>query len=482
MYRATAEKISGIFVYAGGKWLRCIGNKRVSVGDLIWTDGRCIYGNKLEAQQPLVITAPQEDEEGIPILTAGGTLYTFQKNKLKRVAKIKSESGKINLYKDVAGELEFVNEMPDTDKWTGFSLMINDYRKTAFLYDKGTHFKSFFYGTTPILGTERDFYTDTKLIASNIDKSGNRFDMVIRYKNEWIENDGKRHKEIQVNAVEILRNGKIVKSVDVQRIADEILNACPDAEQVWEFEPFNAYWLTFDYEISNGAFIEDEQTWCFWIFGTCTKATEFNDDPDEFEMNKWHKLSNFESNHLKRIYLIKPDGYSVVAETSCRYEWGHSPDTPVPTNIIKNSYSVTFPIQDGYYCVAKNWQDGKDIFSDDGGDTTIPYRNIAHVTFHSPRNEELFTGTFLMPISFPFCRVKGKYLLSVNSSVFTDDIDKDEVDGVRVFNSGLYFGSETQLENISPGTILINQRLRPMKKIRGWQNRIKLIELNQHEI
>ena len=485
MYRARAEAVSGTRVYADGKWLRCIGNKCVSVGEYIWTDGRCVYGHEQEAQQPKVITVPQEDE-GIPIILEN-ELYTFEKNRLKRVAKICFEDGKVNFYKDVAGELKFVDTMPDTDKWSDFSLMINDNKQTAFLYDEGTHFKSCFYGRTPINGAERDFYTDTKLIASNIDKAGNRIDMVIRYQSEWIENDGDREKEIQETAVEILKNGQVVKSVNLQSIFNETENACPDAEPVWEPEPFNAYWVALEHTTGGGAFIEDEKNWCFWILGACTKETTFNDDPPvESEITGWQSISHFSHNHLKRIYLVKPEGHSVVSETISRYEYDASPGVGmgVPTSTEKKSYSVTFPIQDRYYCTAKNWMDYKDIFSngEEDTDTTTPFRNIAHITFHTPSGEELFTGTFLMPISFPFCRVKWKYLLGVNSTVFQEGIDKDEVNDVPVFNCGLYLGEKTKWKNIFPNTSLLNQRLRPMKKIRGWQNRIQLIELDQEEI
>ena len=52
MYRVRAEKVSGNRVFAKGVWLTCIGNKPVSVGDLIYTDGRCVYGFYQESQQP----------------------------------------------------------------------------------------------------------------------------------------------------------------------------------------------------------------------------------------------------------------------------------------------------------------------------------------------------------------------------------------------------------------------------------------------
>lgn len=481
MYRARADAVSGTKVFADGKWLQCIGNKNVSVGEYIWTDGRCVYGHFQESEQPQVITAPQE--EGIPIIL-GNELYTFEKNRLKRVAKISFDGDKVNFYKDVAGKLIFVDTMPDTDKWTDFSLMINDHKQNAFLYDAGTHYKAGFYNSTNWSNAENNFYTDTKLIASNIDKAGNRFDMVIRYKSEWIEDDGEREKEIQETSVKILKNGQVVKSVDLQSIFNETENACPDAEQVWEPESFNAYWLTIEHTIGGGAFIEDEKNWCFWILGACTKETRFNDDPHvDSEITGWHAFSLFDRNHLKRIYLVKPAGHSVASETIRRFEKDRDIGMAVPTNTEKKSYSVTFPIQDRHYCTADNWQDYRDLSNDEEDtDTTTPFRNIAHITFHTPRGEELFTGTFLMPISFPFCRVKRKYLLGVSSEVFPDDIDEDEVSGVPVFNIGLYLGAGTQWENISPGKVLLNQRLRPMKKIRGWQNRIQLIELDQDEI
>ena len=65
MYRAKVEQISGSKVRAGGKWLTCIGNKNVRIGDLIYTDGRCVYGYDKESAALLVIT-PQKDDLVIP--------------------------------------------------------------------------------------------------------------------------------------------------------------------------------------------------------------------------------------------------------------------------------------------------------------------------------------------------------------------------------------------------------------------------------
>lgn len=78
MYRAVAEAVSGLRVFANGKWLTCIGNKNVRVGDRIWTDGRCVYGFFKESQNPIVITTPKKaDDWGIPIMLKSGQSYTF---------------------------------------------------------------------------------------------------------------------------------------------------------------------------------------------------------------------------------------------------------------------------------------------------------------------------------------------------------------------------------------------------------------------
>ena len=82
MYRVRAEKVSGKKVLAKGKWLICIGNKPVSVGDLIYTDGSCVYGFYQEAQQPPVIVS-STTISGIPIITSetyNKRIYCLYKN------------------------------------------------------------------------------------------------------------------------------------------------------------------------------------------------------------------------------------------------------------------------------------------------------------------------------------------------------------------------------------------------------------------
>ena len=67
MYRARIDAVNGLRVLADGKWLICIGNAPVKVGDRVWTDGRCIYGNHRVSQQPFV-PVPIKDDLVIPIM------------------------------------------------------------------------------------------------------------------------------------------------------------------------------------------------------------------------------------------------------------------------------------------------------------------------------------------------------------------------------------------------------------------------------
>ena len=79
MYRARADSVQGRYVFSNGKRLVCIGNAAVSSGDLVWTDGRCVYGHH-RTGGAAVITAVMEEEKkpGIPILLGQQTLYSYE--------------------------------------------------------------------------------------------------------------------------------------------------------------------------------------------------------------------------------------------------------------------------------------------------------------------------------------------------------------------------------------------------------------------
>ena len=74
------------YVFADGKWLALVGNKPVKVGDRVWTDGRCVYGNFQDAQSPIVIT-PDEDWI-IPIAVRDGKGFSFANGQLEYIENV----------------------------------------------------------------------------------------------------------------------------------------------------------------------------------------------------------------------------------------------------------------------------------------------------------------------------------------------------------------------------------------------------------
>ena len=80
MHQARAAAVNGRKVMADGKWLTVIGNISVAAGDLIWTDGRCVYGHHSMSGGSAVITAAMEPEKmpGIPVLLGQQYLYTYK--------------------------------------------------------------------------------------------------------------------------------------------------------------------------------------------------------------------------------------------------------------------------------------------------------------------------------------------------------------------------------------------------------------------
>ena len=66
MRQVRVTAINGRKVQADGKWLTAIGNNTVAVGDLVWTDGKCVYGHHSESGGGIVI--PDKKAVEIPLL------------------------------------------------------------------------------------------------------------------------------------------------------------------------------------------------------------------------------------------------------------------------------------------------------------------------------------------------------------------------------------------------------------------------------
>ena len=85
MQRAIVTAVNGSRICANGRWLTAIGNKSFHPGDVVWTDGRCIYGNSFEAGGAAPIISPSESY--VPLLMWDGTRAVYHKGKITKYAK-----------------------------------------------------------------------------------------------------------------------------------------------------------------------------------------------------------------------------------------------------------------------------------------------------------------------------------------------------------------------------------------------------------
>ena len=412
MYRVRAEAVSGTKVYAGGKWLTCIGNKNVRVGEMIWTDGRCVYGNFQESQQPLVIT--NKPEEVIPIITINGEPYSFSEKKLKHDATLEKE----------------------------YSLMIND-RKNIFVSN------------------------DSNILAANIDDKGNVFQ--IRMKDEH------SHK------VQILKNGSVIKEIDLDEEAkkhEDLLKisflSFHEPGMVYETEDLpHSYFpgifpgIPVSRRGIDSAFIENENSWYLTLhfIVTATKRSYFVDTN-----NPWVQQCTADV-----LACIQPSGNEalvVINRFPARYP---DPDASAPLYIgYDDTYDFLYedfeiPLGDGYYAKLNHvaLKDKAEWSTEFGGG----YSHGAEATIFKPNGEEITSFYYLFAFyhdsipKFLITKNRAGYLFQMNKGVLWKETKE-------YFESGLYIYNGNNWKYLGGGES-INQRLRPMKKIKNWQKRIK---------
>ena len=66
MKQIRVTGVNGRKVQAAGKWLTTIGNRVINIGDLVWTDGKCVYGHHSDAGGAPTIIGSKPEE--IPLL------------------------------------------------------------------------------------------------------------------------------------------------------------------------------------------------------------------------------------------------------------------------------------------------------------------------------------------------------------------------------------------------------------------------------
>lgn len=446
MYQATAEIVDGSKVFAGGKWLTCIGNKNVRVGDRIWTDGRCVYGYNQESQSPIVITPPVKEEFGIPILFSNGQAATYCQNRLifhdaKFTPKTRYPYGYINSYA--------------SGGYVAHTFNLN-YRADRFF---------------------------------NVDDAGNIFDAKLR-----------EYPKDCYNIV-IKKNGDIIKTLDLTPLASAAIAYTDGAcEQYLRRHIFGTIGQSSGIRVGYTSPGEDVDSNIYVYDGgydnDFTVTIEHGFIENE---NDWNFIIRVysESHGAAGIYL-EPKSYFFLlgsypaggfgAQAMYMYHFSNKGTTPLlnitsksleavftPANINIHDYQiksntnnvldVSIPMPDGFY-YKTNYFIGLD-------DEEIPGRS--NITIFSPNGENIFTGIFYLLPEVLACKVGTSYLIKAGGGV----MDYADYYYTAAENEALhryfYKVKHNQAELLTT-TAIHNRRLRPMKHYKRWWNNIQTLE------
>ena len=218
MYRARADNVQGRYVYSGGKRLVCIGNAAVSPGDLIWTDGRCVYGHHRTGSTPY-IPVQQEDVAAIPILSSSGSyfIYTLDKGLVslgmgaahfavvnqKRHFAFVDDSEVLDAEMDADGNVYTVNA-------GSYTLL---HRKS---YDISHYNIRDYRGGITVSATS---YPNFSMDPAEADEKGTQSaDEYIECSDATLYERGKAGEEN--NLVEILKNGEVIQRIDLKPLME----------------------------------------------------------------------------------------------------------------------------------------------------------------------------------------------------------------------------------------------------------------------
>lgn len=503
MYKARVEAVSGTKVRADGKWLTCIGNKPVRVGDTVWTDGRCVYGYEQTPQQPIVITG--KEELGIPIV-ANKQYLTYDK-KLKEHTDIDSDTAAMKILPKI-------------------KILTNDKKGKVY------------------------YSTDENILAANADNFGNLYyliedgDNINIVKNgevvNFVENPAKTkapkeaEAHFQKDPSSMSGEPRYIKFIKCDFENQPIVE--PDgSEELFEygwiqlrytkyykgyritsvaidgfFEPNQYIKSSPSYE---WAFIENENNWAIIatsiIHVSGEYAKSFYDSLNITDVLTGQGLImhlpdsyNYGGN-FSYSYLITPSENKLIFEASETYggssgfdyeedSWGHliagwigipfseriapTDDSQAAQCNYGNFIGTKIPIQDGFYYVIKS------VILDE---PSVYLSSVMNITIYTEDGKEIFTGMFSAIPYISICKVSSrKYLMAVNrrngSYKETPPNENHEYDFLydNLYDNSLYeiIDGKATILKYSMRYKPANQCLRPMKKYKRWWERIKTID------
>lgn len=493
MYRARVDAVNGCKVRAGGKWLTCIGNRAVKVGDRIWTDGRCVYGNDREGTAPIVIANPTKDDLAIPI-ALNKDLYTYHKS---------------------------LGEVRSTLDTSAVSLT-NDRKGHTYLAN------------------------DSKILASNSDnqgnvyymrKNGNKIDIIkndeimktvdipqeAREETEHLLSDQRATYTGLPDRMTIIKERDVIASGSAPMKYDDGVEAF---ELEWWHRYFTSATITYrdytpitivsEWNLTSSnecdwAFIENEFNWAAvitekasghglfpytiavaLIWNSPFDAGTLQQDVIAYDCTHYrtktyfisdsncHSLFNsfrgmvhrFEGGGIRGSWAQYIGAWTGLAsQTTQYYETSVvvAPSVYNPDNFV----NTKFPMQDGFFFVVNSVSPEIQTYPNVMQNMTFP-PSAMNITIYAKNEEPIFTGDFLAVSYISVCKIGyRKFLLAVTNPLGRSKAYNEGT--VEVIRQGLYLIKDGILTQIKDGKI-INQCLRPMKNYKNWWERIRTIE------
>ena len=485
MYKARVESVNGTKVRAGGKWLTCIGNKNVRAGDLIWTDGRCVYGNEQTPQQPFVITATKEIL-GIPIADRQ-KCSTYYKS-LEEYIDIDSDIR--ILTNDKKGNVYFSDNTnilaANADNFGNLYYILKDSDKIKIIKN-GVVVKTV---ETPAKSKLKE---DAENAISEYGASGPSTARTGVYKiKAYFETQPVTEEPENPDAVPFLgfewlrlRYTKYLKDLEITTVTESTVTN--------ELDPYEQFYHSFDW-----VFIENEENWGVVVTSKCTYEVHYPiAEYDHVTFTNtltgdgwlFHYLANchytgsfvytyFINNNENKLlfssaqHLVSTD--SINANTQGTIDWYIAHWLSLPTSESapgsRQQYPLTcsfeefinakFPMQDGFYFVVNF------LSSTTENEATENYPKLMNITIYAADNKPIFTGTFYTIAYIAACKINSeKFLLSVRKSKSSTD---------SVIGKGLY-----KIENKTLTTLAgypVNQCLRKTKKSKRWWENIQTLD------
>ena len=350
MQRAIAKAVRGNQVLADGRWLTCIGNKNVKTGDLIWTDGRCVYGNQAEGGNSNVPILPAQ---GIPVFGIEGEYQYFAKGALH-----KAGSGK-----------EHQN-------------MLNDKKKYTF-FNQGEY----------VLDAEFD--ADGNLYT--LEGGGISYDFAIMDYEFFGHCRLARNGEtlVKFDVMPILKR-QIAKAVQLaESLKRPIKGDDPGAQTTLEFTQSTIIAGKVDAE-GNYVLVVDTLT------GASHREWAYYTIALPFGGSNTYIMESGSTSDCQQRSLLTAEGEQIYMEGQWENAWGYGDRYYHKTQWDAPAGSIRLPLQDGYFCTF----DGKvDMhYPSSGGDYTGKIYNAA--------GELVLTGQFDPLMNLSICPVgAGRYLI-----------------------------------------------------------------------